>query len=423
MEPSMEMFWKEIADKGVRATVAKYSDEQAIDLTLASGAHNYGPLQINIVRGVGGRVWDGSGNEFLDCIGAYSAVSHGHANEFIAQTVREQIEKLTLTGRSVYCSEMALFFKGLASYCNLDLVCPMNTGAEAVETSIKIARKWAYIVKGIPKNKAEIVTCSGNFHGRTISVISFSTVEQYRNGFGPYTPGYNTIPFGDIDALEKAITPNTAAFLCEPIQAEGGVIVPPPGYMRQVRELCDRNNVLLIWDEIQTGFCRTGRRFAWMYEDARPDIVTVGKALGGGILPVSAAVGKREVIDVLTPGDHGSTFGGNPFAAAIGLAAMAEMEVNDYAGRSERLGERLLTGLKSIFHPSIKEVRGKGLLVGLEVNENIDTVRLQQAFVTERILTKETRQRTFRLTPPITVDERFIDEVVDRVHRAICSSI
>jgi ornithine--oxo-acid transaminase len=301
------------------------------------------------------------------------------------------------------------------------MVCPMNTGAEAVETAIKLARKWAYTKKGVPKDQAEIIVCEDNFHGRTTTIVGFSSEAKYKEGFGPFTPGFKTIPFGDANALRAAITPNTAAFLCEPIQAEGGILIPPDGWLAEVRNVCDENNVLLVWDEIQTGFCRTGRKFAWQYEEAKPDIVAVGKPLGGGLLPVSAAIGRRDVMEVFTPGDHGSTFGGNPLAAVTALTALAEMEVNDYAGRSFELGARLMEGLRGLNNPKVVEIRGKGLLVGMEVADDVDSKVLTKSFIECGILTKETRSRTFRFAPPLVVEEPMIDEIVARTAKALAA--
>jgi len=413
------MFWKEIADEGVQKKCEAISDAEAFAMAEQYGAHNYHPLPVNVVRADGGFVWDGEGKKYLDCIGAYSALAHGHLNPKIVRAMVEQAAKLTLTGRANNTTEMALFDKALCLYTGLDKVCPMNSGAEAVETCIKIARKWAYTVKGVPADQAEIVVCEGNFHGRTTAIVGFSDNPQYRNGFGPFAPGFKLIPFGDAQALADAITPNTAAFLAEPIQAEGGVIVPPSGYLAEVRRICDAHNVLLIWDEVQTGFCRTGKRFAWMHEDAEPDLMAVGKALGGGLLPVSAAVGRSKAMDVLKPGDHGSTFGGNPLACAVAVASMAEMAVQEYDRRADALGARLMKGLREAGLKGVKEIRGTGLLVGLEVEEGFDTAPIQKAFIDEGLLTKETRHRTFRFTPPLTVDVEFIDEIVSRVRRVL----
>lgn len=414
-------FWSEIAELSAAVLAQRLTDAEAIAMTEAYGAHNYKPLAVNLVRADGARAWDGAGKEFIDCIGAYSAVAHGHISPVVARAATDQLQRLAVASRAVYTSEVALFMKGLAEYAGLDMVCPMNTGAEAVETCIKLARKWAYTVKGVPDGKAEIVVAEGNFHGRTTTIVGFSTEPGYRSGFGPFTPGFTLVPFGDLEAIAAALTPDTAAVMLEPIQAEGGVIVPPEGYMAGLRKLCSEHNVLLVWDEVQTGFCRTGRRFAWQWEDAKPDLMAVGKPLGGGILPVSAAVGKREVLEVFQPGDHGSTFGGNPLGAVVALTAMAEMEVNDFAGRAERLGSRMADALQALGSPKVDEVRWRGLLFGVEIAADVDTKALAAAFLEQGLLTKETRSRTFRLSPPITIDEGTLDEAVRRFGAALAS--
>ncbi|MCC6402985.1 MAG: ornithine--oxo-acid transaminase [Fimbriimonadaceae bacterium] len=412
---------EEITAKGVSAVSSELTDSEAISMTEQYGAHNYKPLPVNLVRGDGCRVWDGAGKEYIDCIGAYSAVAHGHLNPAIVSAIVEQLHRMAVPSRAFYAPEVALFMKGLAEYAGLDMVCPMNTGAEAVETCIKLARKWAYTVKGVEQDKAEIIVGEGNFHGRTTTIVGFSTEPGYKDGFGPFTPGFKVVPFGSLAAIEEAIHPNTAAVLLEPIQAEGGVIVPEEGFMAGLREICDRNRVLLIWDEVQTGFCRTGKRFAWQWETARPDLMSVGKPLGGGVLPVSAAVGTREVVEVFVPGDHGSTFGGNPLGAAVALTAMAEMEREGLSDRAQHMGGRLAEGLASLGSDRIKEVRWRGLLFGIEVADGLDTKALSKAFLENAILTKETRQRTFRLTPPLIIDEPTVDEIVERVGRSLAS--
>jgi len=415
--------WQDIAQNGVQSLVKRISDAESIAITEQYGAHNYKPLPLNIVRGDGAKVWDGDGKMYLDCIGAYSAVAHGHLSPTVVEALKTQLDTVAVTSRAVYSSEVALFLKGLAEYTGLDMVCPMNTGAEAIETCIKLARKWAYTVKGVPKDQAEIIVCQDNFHGRTTTIVGFSTEEGYKDGFGPFTPGFKVIPFGDIEALKAAITPNTAAFLAEPIQAEGGILIPPDGYLAQVREVLTANNVLLIWDEVQTGFCRTGTRFAWQHEDAKPDLMAVGKPLGGGILPVSAAVGRRDVVSVFQPGDHGSTFGGNPLGAVVALAALAEMEVHDYAGLSKRLGDVFIARLRQISIPQVIDIRGRGLLIGLEVDETVDTKALSKAFLKNGLMTKETRNRTFRFTPPISITEdelRLAGDLIEKSLREVC---
>ena len=401
------------------------TDEQAIEMTEKYGAHNYHPLPVNVVRGEGIYVWDGAGKQYIDCIGSYSAVANGHLSEAIIEAAKAQLDKLTLTSRAVYTSELALFLKKVCEFTDMDMCCPMNTGAEAVETAIKLARKWAYTVKGVPKDKAEIIVARDNFHGRTTTIVSFSTEEQYSDLFGPYGPGFKIVDFGDIGAVKAAITPNTCAVLMEPIQAEGGILFPPAGFMAELRKVCTANNVLLIWDEIQTGFCRTGKKFAWQHEDAKPDLMCLGKALGGGVMPVAAVVGSREVLSVFKPGDHGSTFGGNPLACAIAIAAMEEMEDKALAENSAKMGEKLLEALRNLntqhstLNTYFEEVRGRGMLVGLEVSEGVDTDKLQHAFLELGVLTKETRSRTFRFAPPLIITEQQVDELVAKIKIAL----
>ncbi|HVT13638.1 MAG TPA: ornithine--oxo-acid transaminase [Fimbriimonadaceae bacterium] len=405
--------------KNVHKQVASLTDEQAIEMTEKYGAHNYHPLHVNVVRGEGCYAYDGSGKKYIDCIGSYSAVANGHLSEYIVKTVKEQLDILTLTSRAVYTSEMALFLKELCEYTEADMACPMNTGAEAVETAIKLARKWAYEVKGVPDQQAEIIVAHQNFHGRTVTIVSFSTEAGTKDHFGPYTPGFKVVPFGDLDAVKAAITPNTCAVLMEPVQAEGGILFPPKGFMKEMRELCTKENVLLIWDEIQTGFCRTGKKFAWMHEGAKPDLMCVGKALGGGIMPVSAVVGTKEVMGVFHPGDHGSTFGGNPLGSVIGIATIEEMNAKGLEENSAKMGARLMEGFKKLNYECVEEVRGEGLLVGLEVKEGIDTVKLGKAFIENGVLTKETRSRTFRFAPPLIITPEIVDEVVEKVGKAL----
>lgn len=390
-----------------------------MEMTEKYCTHNYHPLPVNLVRGEGIYVYDGAGKQYIDCIGSYSAVANGHLSKFIIDALKEQLDVVTLTSRAVYTSELALFLKTLCEFTDMDMICPMNTGAEAVETALKLARKWAYTVKGVPEDQAEILVGEENFHGRTITIVGFSTEAQYKKNFGPFTPGFKAIPFGDIEAIKNGITPNTAAILLEPIQAEGGILFPPDGYMAELRKLCTENKVLLIWDEIQTGFCRTGKRFAWQHEDAKPDMICLGKALGGGVFPVSAVAGVKEVMEVFVPGDHGSTFGGNPLGCVVALAAMQEMIDKDLEGNSHRLGRKLKEGLQALNHVAVEEVRGRGLLVGLEVREGIDTHKLSEEFLKLGVLTKETRSRTFRFAPPLVIDEAMIDEIIARVTTAL----
>lgn len=414
-------FWQEVADKGVQELARTLSDAEAIELAERYGTHNYHPLPVNIVDARGAIAVDGDGNEYIDFIGSYSALSHGHLSEFVVNVAKRQLDKLTLVSRAMYSTELGLFLKAVCEYTGMDMACPMNTGAEAVETAIKLARKWGYTRKGIPKDRAEIIVADGNFHGRTTTIVGFSPHENYKEGFGPFTPGFVTVPFGDLEALARAITPDTCAVLMEPIQAEGGIMIPPDGFMAGARKLCTERNVLLVWDEIQTGFARTGRRFAWQYEDAEPDMMCLGKALGGGLMPVAATVGKRHVMEVFVPGDHGSTFGGNPLAAAIGIAAMAELELDAMHERADTMGARFMEMLRELNHPLVKEVRGRGLLIGLEVHAHVDEDKLTQAFLDERILTKVTHQNTYRFAPPLIVDEPILREAIVRVKRALDS--
>lgn len=405
--------------RDIHAELIQISDEESIALNDRYGTHNYHPLPVNIVAAKGVFAYDGHGKEYIDCVGSYSAVANGHLSEYVTEVAKRQLDKLTLTSRAVYTSELGLFLKELCEYTDSDMACPMNTGAEAVETALKLARKWAYTVKGVPEDQAEILCVEDNFHGRTITIVGFSTEEQYKRHFGPFPAGFKVVPFGSIDELRKAITPNTAAILAEPIQAEGGILIPPVGYMAEVRRLCDEQNVLLIWDEIQTGFCRTGKRFAWQHEDAKPDMMCLGKALGGGVMPVSAVVGKKEVLGVFEPGDHGSTFGGNPLAAMIAIAAMEEMKAKQLDARSESMGRRLIEGLADLGYECVQDLRGRGLLVGMEVKEGTDTKKLSAAFLDCGILTKETRSRTFRFAPPLVISESEVDEIVKRTGLAL----
>jgi ornithine--oxo-acid transaminase len=420
---STATFWQDVLTKGFRHLAEDLTLPQVQELFHEYSTHNYKPLPVNLMRGDGIRVWDENGNEYLDFIGTYSATAHGHLNPTIVRALKDQLDAIAVTSRAFYSAEVGLFCKALADYSDLHMVCPMNSGAEANETCIKLARKWAYTVKGVPNDQAEIIVFQDNFHGRTTTIVGFSTEPGYKKGFGPFTPGFKVVPFGDIEAVKAAITPNTAAILGEPIQAEGGIIIPPDGFMADLRKVCTENNVLLIWDEVQTGFCRTGKRFAWQYEDAKPDLLAVGKALGGGLLPVSAAVGTKEVMDVFQPGDHGSTFGGNPLAAAVAIAALAVMETEDFAGKSQQMGDLLMAKLKSLPFDQIIEVRGRGLLIGFEVDDSIDTHKLSGNLTKNGLLTKETRNKTFRLTPPLTITEDVVDDAVSRIEKAFRATL
>jgi ornithine--oxo-acid transaminase len=374
------------------------------------GAHNYHPLDVVIERAEGVWVYDVDGKRYLDCLSAYSAVNQGHVHPKILNALLEQAKKVTLTSRAFRNDQLPLLYKELCEMTGYEMSLPMNSGAEAVETALKLARKWAYRVKGVPRHQAEIITAAGNFHGRTVSIISFSTEPSYREDFGPFTPGFVSVPYGDAQAIEKAITPNTAAVLVEPIQGEGGVIIPPAGYLKQVAEICKRHNVLLMTDEIQTGLGRTGKLFAAQHEDVRPDVTIIGKALSGGFYPVSAVLADKELLGLFKPGEHGSTFGGNPLAAAVARASLRVIREENLAERSRELGEYFLEQLAEIPSPHVKEVRGKGLLIAVELKPEAGGARRFCEAMQERgILAKETHDNVIRFAPPLVIDQDTID--------------
>ncbi|MDX1608967.1 MAG: ornithine--oxo-acid transaminase [Halofilum sp. (in: g-proteobacteria)] len=393
------------------------AQREIIELTQAWGARNYDPLPVVLATGEGCWVEDVDGRRYLDCLAAYSAVNQGHRHPRIMQAVADQCGRLTLTSRAFHHDRLGRFLQRLCEVAQMEVALPMNTGAEAVETAVKLARKWGYEVRGVPRNKAEIVCCNRNFHGRTMMGVSLSSDAHYHHDFGPVAPGFNHIAFGDAAALAEAINPNTVAVLLEPIQGEGGIIVPPEGYLREVRRLCDEHGILMIADEIQTGLGRTGRMFCHQHtEGAFPDVMTVGKALGGGVLPVSAALASRAVMDVFRPGDHGSTFGGNPLACAVAEAALDVIVDEDLAGRAREQGERLMKGLQQIDSDWVVEVRGRGLLVGIELAESGGPARAACEALLERgILCKETKQQILRLAPPLTITADEIDWLVEQL--------
>jgi len=381
------------------------------------GAHNYHPLDVVIERGEGVWVYDVDGRKYLDCLAAYSAVNQGHCHPRIMQAVIEQVKRVTLTSRAFRNDQLPLLYKLLHDLTGYDMSLPMNSGAEAVETAVKAARKWGYTVKGIPKDKAEIIVCADNFHGRTTTVISFSTDEQYRDGFGPLTPGFPVIPFGDAAALEAAITPNTAAFLVEPIQGEAGIIIPPDGFLKKAEALCKANNVLFICDEIQAGLGRTGRLFAHQWEGVRPDMVIIAKALSGGYYPISAVLADKAVLGVFKPGDHGSTFGGNPLACAVARAALQVLIDEKLVERSAELGEYLLAKLQAIESPVIREVRGRGLWIGVELT--VAARPYCERLMQEGMLCKETHDHVIRLAPPLVITREEIDWAVEKLTKVL----
>jgi ornithine--oxo-acid transaminase len=380
------------------------------------GAHNYHPLDVVITRGEGVWVYDVEGTRYLDCLSAYSALNQGHVHPRILAALTGQASRLTLTSRAFRNDQLALFYRELSELTGYEMALPMNSGAEAVETAIKLARKWAYQVKGISQDDAEIITFSGNFHGRTTTIISFTTEEAYKEDFGPYTPGFITLPYGDEIALVKAISKNTAAVLIEPIQGEGGVIVPPAGYLKRVREICDAANILFIADEIQTGLGRTGRLFACDHESVRPDVMILGKALSGGFYPVSAVLADRGLLGLFKPGEHGSTFGGNPLGAAVARAALKVLTEEGLIENAARLGEYFNERLAEIPSPHVKEVRGKGMLIGVELKPvSGGARRFSEALLEKKILVKETRDTVLRFAPPLIIDQPTIDWALERI--------
>ena len=390
--------------------------QQYIEMEETFGAHNYKPLDVVLTRGRGLWVWDVEGNKYMDCLSAYSAVNQGHCHPKIAQTMIEQARRLTLTSRAFRNDQLGLFYKELCELTRSHKVLPMNSGAEAVETVIKAIRKWGYKVKGIPHDRAEIIVCENNFHGRTIAIIGFSTEAQYRDGFGPYPAGFNIVPFGDAGALEAAITPHTVGVLLEPIQGEAGVIIPPSGYLKDVKAICEKNDIVLILDEIQTGLGRTGKLLAEAHENIEADVTVIGKALSGGFYPISAVLSNKEVLGVFMPGDHGSTFGGNPLACAVARTALNVLMEENMIDNSRKMGEYFLSQLKTIQSPYIKEIRGKGLLIGVELIEDAGGARrFCEDLKTKGLLCKETHENVIRFAPPLVITKEEIDWAMDRI--------
>jgi ornithine--oxo-acid transaminase len=391
-----------------------------IDLESRYCAHNYHPLPVVLTRGEGVYVWDEGGKKYLDMMSAYSAVSHGHAHPRLVELVRRQVGELNIVSRAFHTDKLGPFLQRTCELAGQEMALPMNTGSEAVETAIKAARKWAYTVKGVAKDQAEIIACSGNFHGRTIAIVAMSDEAQYQDGFGPFPPGFRLVEYGNIDALESAINANTAAFLVEPIQGEGGIVVPPKGYLKAAEALCRKHNVLLIADEIQTGLGRTGKFLACEHEGVKPDGLILGKALGGGILPVSMFLARREIMDVFSPGDHGSTFGGNPLAAAVGLEALDILVEEDLSARSAEMGAYLLDALRAIESPLIFEVRGSGLFIGIEIDPALGNARaICEALMERGLLSKETHETVVRLAPPLTIRKAEIDWAMDQIRDVV----
>lgn len=396
------------------------STQQIIEVTEKYGAHNYHPLPIVIAEAEGIWVKDPEGNKYADMLSAYSAMNHGHRHPEVIAALKAQADKVTVTSRAFHNDQLGPFTKELTELCGMEIALPMNSGAEAVETAIKAARKWGYRVKGVPRHEAEIIVCENNFHGRTVTVVSFSTEAFYRDDFGPFTPGFKAVPFGDAEALEKAITKNTVAFLVEPIQGEAGVVVPPEGYLKKVREICDRHKVLLILDEIQTGLGRTGKLFAHDFDGIKPDMMTLGKALGGGVMPISATLGSREDLGLFRPGEHGSTFGGNPLACAVARKAIEVLVRDNLTKRSEELGNYFMERLRGIQSPFVDHVRGKGLLIGVVLKTETGGARPYcERLMKEGLLCKETHDYVIRFAPPLIIKKEEIDWALERVEKVL----
>jgi ornithine--oxo-acid transaminase len=393
------------------------SSSEYIELENKYGANNYKPLDVIIEKGKGVWVWDIDGNKYLDCLSSYSAVNQGHCHPRILKAMIDQAQKLTLTSRAFRNDQLPLFYKELCELTGFEMVLPMNTGAEAVETAIKAARKWGYTKKGIEQDKAEIIVCSENFHGRTNTIISFSSDEKTKYAFGPFASGFVSVPFGEADLLEREITPNTCAVLVEPIQGEAGIKIPSVGYLKKIREICRKNNVLLIFDEIQTGLGRTGELFAFEHENIRPDVVTIGKALSGGFYPVSAVLATKEVLGVFNPGEHGSTFGGNPLACAVAREALKVLTEEGLIENSKKLGQYFLDKLQSLKSPCVKEIRGLGLFIAIELNTSARP--FCEKLKNEGILAKETHDSIIRIAPPLVITKEEIDIAFEKIKKVL----
>jgi ornithine--oxo-acid transaminase len=388
-----------------------------IEQTEKYGANNYHPLPIVISKAEGVWVEDPEGNKYMDMLSAYSAVNQGHRHPKIIQALKEQADRVTLTSRAFHNDQLGPWYEMICKLTNKEMALPMNTGAEAVETAIKAARRWAYDVKGVADNQAEIIACVGNFHGRTMTAVSLSSEEEYKRGFGPMLPGIKLIPYGDLDALKEAITENTAAFLIEPIQGEAGIVIPPEGFLKKAYEACKENNVLFIADEIQAGLARSGKMFACEWEDVDPDMYILGKALGGGVFPISCVVANKDVLGVFNPGSHGSTFGGNPMACAVSVASMNVLVEEKLAERSLKLGEYFMNKLKEINNPVIKEVRGRGLFIGVELNE--PARKYCEELKEQGLLCKETHDTVIRFAPPLVISEEELDWAIERINKVL----
>jgi ornithine--oxo-acid transaminase len=409
-----------IADTLSRESPAMHDGYLALER--AYGARNYQPFDVVLTRGLGVWVWDVDGRRYLDCLSAYSAVNQGHCHPRILAALTEQAARLTITSRAFMNDQLPLLYQELCAATRSHKVLPMNSGAEAVESALKVARKWGYQVKGVPRQRAEIIVCANNFHGRTLTIVGFSTDPTARDGFGPFTPGFRTVPFGDAAALEAAITPDTVAFLVEPIQGEAGVIIPPPGYLGAAREICTRRNVILILDEVQTGLGRTGRLLAEEHDGVEADLTLIGKALSGGFYPVSAVLSNDEVLGVLKPGEHGSTFGGNPLACAVARAALKALLEEGMIDNAAAMGARFLAGLRRIDSPAVKEVRGRGLMIAVELHPEAGGARRYcEALRRRGVLCKDTHDHTIRVSPPLVITAGEVDWALEQFDAALTS--
>ncbi len=388
-----------------------------IEQTQKYGANNYHPLPIVIAKAEGVWVENPEGNKYMDMLSAYSAVNQGHRHPKIIQALKDQADRVTLTSRAFHNDQLGPWYEKICKLTNKEMALPMNTGAEAVETAVKAARRWAYDVKGVAENQAEIIACIGNFHGRTMTAVSLSSEEEYKRGFGPMLPGIKLIPYGDLEALKEAITPNTAAFLIEPIQGEAGIVIPPEGFMKEAFDVCKDNNVLFIADEIQAGLARSGKMFACEWEDIEPDMYILGKALGGGVFPISCVVADHDVLGVFNPGSHGSTFGGNPMACAVSIASLDVLIDEKLADRSLELGEYFVGKLREIDNPIIKEIRGRGLFIGVELTE--PARKYCEELKEEGLLCKETHDTVIRFAPPLVISEEELDWAIERIKKVL----
>ncbi|MDZ5713657.1 ornithine--oxo-acid transaminase [Jeotgalibacillus haloalkalitolerans] len=388
-----------------------------IEKTERYGANNYHPLPIVISEAEGVWVKDPEGNKYMDMLSAYSAVNQGHRHPKIIQALKDQADRVTLTSRAFHNDQLAPWYELICELSGKEMALPMNTGAEAVETAVKTARRWAYEVKGVEKDQAEIIACHGNFHGRTMTAVSLSSEEEYQRGFGPMLPGIKLIPYGDLEALEQAITKNTAAFLIEPIQGEAGIVFPPKGFLKAAKELCEKHNVLFIADEIQAGLCRSGKMFACEWENVNPDMYILGKALGGGVFPISCVVADKDVLGVFNPGSHGSTFGGNPMACAVSIASLEVLKEEKLAERSLEMGQYFMDALKKIDNPMIKEIRGSGLFIGMELKE--PARKYCEELKQEGLLCKETHETVIRFAPPLVISKEELDWAIEKITRVL----